>query len=146
MLTCNCAVFSAACSQSLGMEDGSISDGQITASSSKSDRDRSFRPAYGRLNNKPSGAMGGAWCAGTSDMSQYLQIDLNKEMTLSGVATQGQIDAPNWVAKYSIQHSTDGRNWKDYKEFGYSKVSSAKRNKCGKEEDRMTKELESARK
>lgn len=67
--------------------------------------------------------MGGAWCAQMSDKFQYLQIDLNKEMTLSGVATQGQIDAPNWVAKYSIQHSTDGTNWKDYKEFGSDQVS-----------------------
>ena len=101
------------------MEDRSITDSQITASSFKTE---SFRPAYGRLNNRPSGAMGGAWCAGTSDKFQFLQIDLRKEMTLSGVATQGQIDEANWVAKYSIQHSKDGTNWKDYKEFGYKVV------------------------
>ena len=104
------------------MEDRSITDSQITASSFKTDRNKSFKPAYGRLNNRPSGAMGGAWCAGTSDKSQYLQVDLGKEMTLSGVATQGQIDEANWVATYSIQHSKDGTNWKDYKEFGYKEV------------------------
>ena len=105
------------------MANGSISNGQITASSQKIGKDKSFKAEYGRLNNKPSGAMGGAWCAQSSDKFQYLQIDLNKEMTLSGVATQGQIDAPNWVVKYSIQHSTDGTNWKDYKEFGHDRVS-----------------------
>lgn len=105
------------------MANGSISNGQITASSQKISKDKSFKAEYGRLNNKPSGAMGGAWCAQSSDKFQYLQIDLNKEMTLSGVATQGQIDAPNWVVKYSIQHSTDGTNWKDYKEFGHDRVS-----------------------
>ena len=107
------------------MEDRSITDSQITGSSYKSD----FKPAYGRLNNKASGKMGGAWCAGTSDMSQYLQIDLKKEMTLSGIATQGQLEEANWVAKYSIQHSKDGINWKDYKEFGYKQVCSSERNK-----------------
>ena len=111
-----------ACYQPLGMEDRSITDSQITASSFKTDRNKSFKPAYGRLHNRPSGAMGGAWCAGTSDKSQYLQIDLKKEMTLSGVATQGQLDETNWVEKYSIQHSKDGTNWKDYKEFGYKEV------------------------
>lgn len=115
----------AACYQPLGMEDRSITDSQVTASSFKAERNKSFKPAYGRLNNKPSGAMGGAWCAGATNKFQYLQIDLRKEMTLSGVATQGQIDQANWVAKYSIQHSKDGSNWKDYKEFGYKEVCSA---------------------
>ena len=119
----NCHVVLPACYQPLGMEDRSITDGQITASSYKSGA-KNFKAAYGRLNNKPSGSMGGAWCAGTSDTSQYLQIDLKKEMTVSGVATQGQIDEANWVAKYSIQHSRDGSNWKDYKEFGYKQACS----------------------
>lgn len=104
------------------MEDRSIPDSQITASSFKTGINKSYKPAYGRLNNRPSGAMGGAWCAGTSDSSQYLQIDLKKEMTVSGVATQGQLDEANWVVQYSIQHSRDGSNWKDYKEFGYKQA------------------------
>ena len=104
------------------MEDSSIIDSQITSSTFKTDGSKSYRPEYGRLNNKPSGLMGGAWCAARSDTSSYLQIDLKKEMTLSGIATQGQNDEPNWVAKYSIEHSKDGNYWQPFKEFGIKKV------------------------
>lgn len=106
------------------MEDRSIADVQITASSFKSDGGKTYKPQYGRLNNKPSGAMGGAWCADVSDTSRYLQIDLKTEMTLSGISTQGQSDEANWVVKYKIQHSLDGVQWRDFKEFGQEKVSS----------------------
>ncbi|XP_074622246.1 uncharacterized protein LOC141880636 [Acropora palmata] len=110
------------CFDGLGMEDRSIADVQITASSFKSDGGKTYKPQYGRLNNKPSGAMGGAWCADVSDTSRYLQIDLKKEMTLSGISTQGQSDEANWVVKYKIQHSLDGAQWRAFKEFGQEKV------------------------
>ena len=106
------------------MEDRSITDSQITGSSYKSDGSKTYKPEYGRLNNRPSGVMGGAWCADKSDTSRYLQIDLKKEMTLSGISTQGQSDEANWVVQYSIQHSTDGNTWSPFKEFGRTKASS----------------------
>lgn len=106
------------------MENRSIADVQITASSFKSDRGKTYKAEYGRLNNKPSGGMGGAWCADVSDTSRYLQIDLKKEMTLSGISTQGQSDEANWVVKYKIQHSSDGIQWQSFKEFGREKVGS----------------------
>ena len=105
------------------MEDRSISDSQITASSYKTDGSKTYKPEYGRLNNRPSGRMGGAWCADKSDTSRYLQIDLRKEMTLSGISTQGQSDEANWVVKYSLEHSKDGTNWLPFKEFGKTKAS-----------------------
>ena len=114
----------AACFDGLGMENRSIADLQITASSFKSERDKTYKPEYGRLNNKPSGRMGGAWCADQSDTSSYLQIDLKKEMTLSGISTQGQSDEANWVVRYKIEHSLDGVHWRPFKEFGREKASS----------------------
>lgn len=109
------------CFDGLGMENRSIADLQITASSFKSERDKTYKPEYGRLNNKPSGRMGGAWCADQSDTSSYLQIDLKKEMTLSGISTQGQSDEANWVVRYKIEHSLDGVHWRPFKEFGREK-------------------------
>lgn len=105
------------------MEDGAINDSQITSSSFKTDGSKSYKAAYGRLNNSPSGVNGGAWCADRSDTSRYLQIDLKREITLSGISTQGQSDEANWVAKYSLKHSKDGINWSPFKEFGREEAS-----------------------
>lgn len=106
------------------MEDRSITNSQITASGYKTDGSKSYKPEYGRLNNRPSGEMGGVWCANNADAFKYLQIDLRTEKTLSGISTQGQGDEANWVAQYSIEHSKDGSNWVSFKEFGQKKVSS----------------------
>lgn len=105
------------------MEDRSITDSQITGSSFRSDGDKTYKPENGRLNNRPVGRVGGAWCADKSDSSKYLQINLKKEMTLSGISTQGQSDEANWVVKYNIQHSKDGVNWVRFKEFGVNQAS-----------------------
>lgn len=55
-----------ACYTPLGMDDRTISDAQIKASSRFSDQ---FRPEFGRLNNVP-----GTWCARTTDKNQWLQV------------------------------------------------------------------------
>lgn len=110
--------FSKACSTSLGMDDRSIEDSQITASSNSAN----YLPNYGRLNNIKSVSMGGSWCAGTSDVSPYLQIDMKKKMTFSGIATQGAGDAQNWLTKFKIEKSDDGNSFTDHTEFGIAKV------------------------
>ena len=114
---------SPACYKDLGMEDRSIADNKITASSFRSDSSKDYKAAYGRLNSLPAGKMGGAWCADQSDRSPFIEIDLGKEMTISGVATQGQSQEPNWVTRYSITHSREKSNWNEYREFGRKKAS-----------------------
>jgi lactadherin len=100
------------------MDDRSIDDSQITASSNT----RNYLPNYGRLNNIKSANMGGSWCAGTSDVNQYLQIDMKKKMTFSGIATQGAGDAQNWLTKFKIMKSNDGSSFTVHTEFGIAKV------------------------
>lgn len=100
------------------MDDRSIEDSQIAASSNTAN----YLPSYGRLNNIKSANMGGSWCAGTSDENQYLQIDMKKKMTFSGIATQGAGDAQNWLTKFKIKKSDDGNSFTDHTEFGIAKV------------------------
>ena len=97
---------------SLGMENGRIPDSGITASSS------SPLAKNARLNY----ASESSWCAGTSDTNPYLQIDLQTLHIICAVSTQGNSQADQWVKSYTLQLSTDGTTWKDYKEAGQIKV------------------------
>ena len=100
----------------LGMENGKISDNNITASTVQS---TSYTPAKnGRLNY----TSGSSWCAGTSDTNPYLQIDLHTLHIICAVSTQGNTQADQWVKNYTLQLSTDGTTWTDYKEGGQLKV------------------------
>ena len=90
------------------MEDGRISDSGINASSSST-------PAKnGRLNY----TSGSSWCAGASDTNPYLQIDLQKLHIICALSTQGNSKADQWVKTYTLQLSTNGIAWTDYKELG----------------------------
>ena len=107
-----------ACINALGMDDRSIDNSQITASSSKPN----YEPSNGRLNHIKTASKGGSWCSATPDKLQYLQIDLAKEMTISGIATQGAGDTQDWVQKYKLQKSDDGRVFNEHTEFGMPMV------------------------
>lgn len=99
----------------LGIGSGSIPDNKITASSVQSAR----TPAKnGRVNH----TAGSSWCAGASDPSPYLQIDLQTLHIICAVSTQGNSQADEWVETYTLQSSTDGSNWTDYHETGQVKV------------------------
>ena len=96
------------------MDDRSIGDAQITAFSHTPNHE-AFN---GRLNHVKTASKGGSWCAAKSDNQQFLQIDLGKKMTFSGIAIQGAGDTQNWVTKYKIQKSDDGKLFEDHLEFG----------------------------
>ena len=111
------------------MENGRVLDEQITASSELNDNSAAYQ---GRLNVNES-AQGstvesGAWVAGTSDQSQWLQVDLfDEESLISRVATQGRnqdvswdLANSQWVERYKLQYSNDGRDFKYYHEQGKS--------------------------
>ena len=93
------------CQKDLGMENGEISDRQITASSQL---DASHAAIQGRLNLKATGNKAESWSAGSNDPSQWLQVDLGSPNTkVTRVATQGRNDPPQWVTKYKLQFSND---------------------------------------
>ena len=94
------------------MENGAISDAQISASSQWDDI-RAARNA--RLNFKRQGAYG--WTTLRNDHNQWLQIDLGNFSTVTGIATQGTpAYFKQWVTKYILQYSDDGVTFHFYKE------------------------------
>ena len=97
------------------MGSGTISDSNITAGSEQS---ASTPAKNGRLNY----TSGSSWCAGTSDKNPYLQIDLQILHIICAVSTQGNSQADQWVKNYTLQFSSDGAIWTDYKEGGQIKV------------------------
>ena len=90
---------------------GTIPDSNINASSIKSP---STPAENGRLNYMS----GSSWCAGTSDTNPYLQIDLQTLHIICAVSTQGNSQANEWVKTYTLQLSTNGITWTNYKELG----------------------------
>lgn len=112
------------CFNALGMEDGTVSDEQITASSQWNANEASHQ---GRLYFHKTLSKAGGWVVSASDLSQWLQIDLGSLYTkTTRVATQGRNGAENWVTKYKLKFSNDGVNFTCYREPGesYEKVKS----------------------
>lgn len=98
------------------MEDGSISDNQISASSQL---DSSHAAINGRLHSKATAVKAGSWSARSNNVNQWLQIDLGSRHTeVTRVATQGRSDSPQWVAKYKLQYGNDGVNFQYYRDEG----------------------------
>lgn len=66
------------------MANGLIPDTAITASSSLDDN---MRPYNGRVLKASSTktASRGCWCARKSDTAQYLQVDLRRNMAVTGI-------------------------------------------------------------
>ena len=110
------------CDKALGMENGLIADGQITASSYLSG---SHEPFLARLHLKPV-PLGriGAWASLYNDLNQWLQVDFGRQYNVSRIATQGRQDISQWVSKYKLQFSEDGVMFYNYtNELGQIKVS-----------------------
>lgn len=99
------------------MENGEISDDQISASSKHANI---TPPKVARLNRQDGTEnLQGAWVALGSDLNQWLQIDLKLPNTaVTGVATQGRNGNEHWVTKYKLQYSNDKVNFQYYREQG----------------------------
>ncbi|KAM9342334.1 coagulation factor V [Pholidichthys leucotaenia] len=104
------------CSVPLGMESGLIEDGKITASSTHSNwYFGRWSPSFARLNKQ--GAVN-AWRAQTTDINQWLQVELPQVMKITGIITQGakSLGKEMYVVSYRLQYSGDGNSWIDYTE------------------------------
>ena len=104
---------------SLGIEDGRIQDGAMTASTIYSSV---FAANRGRLNLAAGSGKAGAWCAKTNDVNQWLQIDLGTPTTVTKVATQGRQDSSQWVTSYTLSYSLAGSFRVQYTVRGKKKV------------------------
>ena len=97
----------------LGMENGTIFDSQLTASSSSGSN---VSAKYARLNYP----RGGAWVSNPRS-GQWLQIDLlDYHTSVTSVATQGRsLGYRNqWVTTYKLQFNNLDHSFKYFKEEG----------------------------
>ena len=100
------------------MENGAISDSQISASSQW---DSSLSPKNGRLNHEQGPKKRGAWSARTNNDEQWLQIDLRDQQTkVTRVGTQGRSRNRQRVRKYKLQYGNDEGSLQYFKEEGQS--------------------------
>ena len=97
------------CQDQLGMEDGRITDSQITASSEHHSGNLDY--IYARLNQPAQSGIGGAWTAGTQDLNQWIQVEFESSKWMNGIIIQGRSNTNQWVTEYKVQYSIDGENW-----------------------------------
>ncbi|XP_034466918.1 epithelial discoidin domain-containing receptor 1 isoform X4 [Hippoglossus hippoglossus] len=118
----------AQCRYALGMEDGTIPDSDITASSAWSD---STEAKHGRLST---GEGDGAWCPAGAVFpggSEYLQIDLHKLHFLALVGTQGRHadgHGQEFARSYRLRYSRDGVKWMTWRDRWSQQVVSGNEN------------------
>ena len=92
-----------ACQEPLGVESGNVTSEQFTASSV----DGNFEAANAILNYEE------AWVPATNDPYQWLQIDLHRQILVSGVVIQGTPDIERWVTRYHVEYALDGVWWEN---------------------------------
>ena len=99
------------------MEDGSITDNKITASSTHSNA----RVTWGRLHCSL-----GSWTPNTDDSYQWFQVDFSPDVKLiSHIATQGNGKNWWWADTYYVVYRTGDAALKEYKENNEKRVSKA---------------------
>ncbi|XP_051762250.1 coagulation factor V isoform X1 [Ctenopharyngodon idella] len=96
------------CDHPLGLMSGTVLDEHITASDSRGQ----WYPHLARLHNT---GKYNAWS--TAKTGQYIQVDFQRPVVISKVATQGarQYLKHNFVLNYTISYSTDKKKWIFYK-------------------------------
>ena len=115
------------CFVPLGMQDGRITKSRVRASSMYN---RYYGPYNARLQARNYGSTRGAWVARIRNTQQWIQIDLEKDTTLKGLATQGRYDANQYVKSYVITYSRNGRRFYPYKEGRRTRVIHFEQNSC----------------
>ncbi|XP_044162876.1 EGF-like repeat and discoidin I-like domain-containing protein 3 [Acropora millepora] len=106
------------CNTALGLEDLRIQDSQLTAQSHFESlsigggKSVDTEPKCARLNKNNC-----AWCAPHGN-GQYLQVDLRRDVKITGIATQGfEALSDYYVKRYKVSHSRDGYTWSTFPEW-----------------------------
>lgn len=107
--------FLVGCNAPLGLQDRKVSDSQLSSPHYYEDfyigngRTLHTKPECARLNN------GCAWCA-AGRRNYYIQVDLKKNTTITGIATQGFPGLSDYYVKtYRVVYSSDGREWQQFR-------------------------------
>ena len=107
--------------KALGFEEGIIKDSQITASSEYS---QEIAAENGRLNFQGQAGRSAAWAAKSNDDQQWLQVDLQYQVVLTGISSQGRTNCTcnQWVESYTVSYRNNGTYFIDFKQNGDIKV------------------------
>ncbi|XP_054428211.1 coagulation factor VIII [Pteronotus mesoamericanus] len=109
------------CSIPLGMESKTISDAQITASSYLNNIFATWPPSQARLHLQ---GRTNAWRPQVNNPKEWLQVDFQKTMKVTGITTQGakSLLTSMYVKEFIISSSQDGHNWTPFLQNGKVKV------------------------
>ena len=107
--------------KALGFEEGIIKDSQITSSSEYS---QEYAAKYGRLNFQGLVGTYATWIAKSRNDQQWLQVDLQHQVDLTGISSQGRPNCTcnQWVESYTVSYSNNGTYFIDFKQNGGIKV------------------------
>ena len=104
----------------IGLENGQLSEDQITVSSTYAPdgNERPFRKGAARLNHVGTQEdLGGAWVPTQEDIAPWIQVDAGVEAVMTGVITQGRHSKQNWwVTSYNVKFSTNCQDWLNVKD------------------------------
>nr|XP_044619172.1 coagulation factor VIII [Equus asinus] len=109
------------CSMPLGMENKAIADAQITASSYLNNMFATWSPSQARLHLQ---GRTNAWRPRVNNPKEWLQVDFQKTMKVTGITTQGvkSLLTSMYVKEFLISSSQDGHNWTLFLQNGKVKV------------------------
>ncbi|XP_037676892.1 coagulation factor VIII [Choloepus didactylus] len=109
------------CSMPLGMESKTVSDAQITASSYFTNMFATWSPSQARLHLQ---GRANAWRPRVNNPKEWLQVDFQKTMRVTGIATQGVkfLLTSMYVKEFLISSSQDGHHWALFLHNGKVKV------------------------
>ncbi|XP_072177821.1 lactadherin-like [Diadema setosum] len=98
----------------LGIEDKSVPDFSLTASSCYRGSTRYCAPRA-RLNTNQKNYYVGGWRAAKSDPNQWIKVDLGAVYQITGVITQGRQEIRprlnQWVTTFKLSYSLNGKDW-----------------------------------
>ncbi|XP_029767912.1 coagulation factor VIII [Terrapene carolina triunguis] len=115
------------CSMPLGMENKSISNQQISASSYSENMFSSWAPSQARLNLQE---RSNAWKPKVNSPNEWLQVDFEKIMRVTGIVTQGakNIFSNMFVKEFAVSSSQDGSRWTPVLQDGEEKIFKGNQN------------------
>uniref|UniRef100_T1JAC2 Hemocytin n=1 Tax=Strigamia maritima TaxID=126957 RepID=T1JAC2_STRMM len=109
----NCHCEKMECDAKLGLEDGTISNNQITASSYLHEN---VDGKGARLNGKL------PWSPELITSHEWIQVEMPEEMEITGIITQGSPTSKEWVTHFEVMYSSNGIDWKTIQQDDKTKV------------------------